>query len=102
MSKNMHIDNKQLIDTNMQNSAFVDLLKVVEVKSDSVTIPANEGKNVGVPKTTIEGYKYLSTLSAIPNGQANIICHTNGWAANPSSKPYTISVTYSMLFIKNL
>ncbi|MBS6195494.1 MAG: hypothetical protein KH828_07940 [Clostridiales bacterium] len=84
-----------------QNSALKEYIKIIEVTTEEATIPANSGKNFPRPIKNIDGYKYLATIEAVPNGQASIISQTNGWSYNPTSTDKTISVTYVYLYIKS-
>lgn len=75
-------------------------IRIIEVESAKITIPAKQGAKAMCPKTSLEGYEFIGFIAATPNGDASIICQTNEWAHNHNDIPKTISVTYQLLFRK--
>lgn len=86
---------------NELNSAMNEYIRIIEVESARSTIPAKQGANVRCPKTSLEGYRFIGIIGAIPNGDASIICQINEWVYNHNDTPRTISVTYKLLFRKS-
>lgn len=84
-------------------SAYLsDYLKIVDATTANITLSGGQGKNVSVTKPTVSGYKYLATLDVIPNGDAAMITHTNGWAYNPRTSAVTINYIHRMLYVRDV
>lgn len=73
-------------------------IRIIEVESAKITIPAKQGAIALCPKTSLEGYEFISLIAATPNGDASIICQTNEWTYNHNDTSRTISVTYKLIF----
>lgn len=84
------------------NSAIRDYVKLVEVTTDSFTLEEGVGvqKKISIP--SVAGYKYFATISTTPNGDAGVICYPNGWTHNTKPKTVTITVTHTLLFIRDI
>lgn len=76
-------------------------IRIIEVESAEITIPAKQGAKAMCPKIPLEGYKFIGVIGATPNGDASIICQTSEWVHNHNDTPRTISVTYKLLFRKS-
>lgn len=80
----------------------MDYVKLVQVTTDSFTLEADFGMQKTVSIPSVAGYKYLATILSVPNGDAGVICYPNGWTHNTKPKTVTITVTHTMLFIKDV